>query len=200
MFRCSQLFHSRKFPAATRRWICRGYSLYELLVTLAIAGGVATAGAGVSQIVRDTAQTAEVNTLIAHLNLARSEAIKRRQDTVLCPSTDGRRCDAAQDFTWWHRGMLLFVDTDGNHQPDAHDPVIRIHAPSTTLRIKSSRGRPHVIYQPNGLASGTNVTFTFCDPRGTGSARYVIVSNSGRARVSSTPPDGRADEGLERCP
>jgi type IV fimbrial biogenesis protein FimT len=174
--------------------------LYELLVTLTITSGLVTAGAGVFQIVRDATQTAEINTLVGHLNLARSEAIKRGQDAVLCPSTDGRRCDAAQDYTWWHRGMFLFVDTDGNHQPDPHDPVIRIYAPSATLRIKSSRGRPHVIYQPNGLASGTNMTFTFCDPRGTAAARYVIVSNTGRARVLPKPPDGKADEGLERCP
>lgn len=191
---------SPRFRSAADFFGSRGYSLQELLITLTIAGGVVATGAGATHIVRDTFQTAEINTLITHLNLARSEAIKRRQDTVLCPSADGRRCDAAKDYTWWHRGILLFVDTDGNRQPDPHDPVIRMHSPSARLHIKSSRDRSQVVYQPNGLASGTNMTFTFCDPRGTASARYVIMSNSGRARVSSTPPDRKADEGLERCP
>ncbi len=178
----------------------RGFSLYDLLMALGIFSGLMIVGAGFSQVVHSTSQSTEINALIGQLNLARSEAIRRGQETVVCPSADGRRCDAAGDYTWWHRGMLLFVDTDGNREPDTNDPMIRIYSPTPKmLSIKSSRNRSHVVYQPTGFASGTNLTFTFCDPRGTGRARYVIVSNSGRARVSNTPPDGRTDEGLERC-
>ena len=193
--------HTRRFSVATRYARSRGFSLYDLLTTLTVVGVVTASGAGFMNIVHSTAQTAEINTLIAHLNLTRSEAVKRGQDVVLCPSTDGRSCDRPQDPTWWHRGMLLFVDRDGDRQPDTGAPVIRAHQLSTAaLQIKTPSGRPRVVYQPNGVASGTNLTFTLCDPRGTSSARYVIVSNTGRARVSSIPPDGRADEASERCP
>ncbi len=185
-------------------WVdkCRilGFSAYEMLISLAITSGLIATGSVFFRIVQDTAQTSEINLFISQLNLARSEAVKQGHDVVVCPSRDGQHCDAADDYTWWHRGVLLFVDTSGNRDP-ANKPVIHRHVTETPkLRIKSSPGRPHIVYRPNGFSTGTNLTLTFCDPRGTANARYVIVSNVGRVRASSKPVDSRIDEKLEMCP
>ncbi len=178
-----------------------GFSLYELIITLAIVCGLMLGSIGMYGLVRDQRLTSEINQLLGHLALARSEAITRGYKVALCPTVDNRQCEPAAEYTRWDRGLLLFADTNGNGQLDADEKVIRVHsAADNNVRIKSSRFRPHVVYQSNGLASGTTITFTFCDARGASRPRYVIISNTGRGRVAAVPPDGKADEGLERCP
>ncbi|MBI5611910.1 MAG: GspH/FimT family pseudopilin [Gammaproteobacteria bacterium] len=138
----------------------------------------------------------EVNTLMSSLYVTRSEAIKRGQPITLCPSGDGRTCaDAGSDYTWWHHGILVFVDINDNDRLDDGETLVRAHRMTgDNLTIKTSRFRRSVKYQPNGFSSGTNPTFAFCDRRGAGSVRYVIVSNTGRPRVST-----KSDSGLS-CP
>ena len=179
-----------------------GFSLLDLLITLAIASILITSGAGTIRLLRDTFQTVEVNTFVSLLNMARSAAITRQRDIVFCPSSDGRRCSAATDFTWWHNGALLFSDDNGNHKLDTTDVVLRWHVPDDAqLRIKSSRHRSRVVYQPNGFAGGSNITFTICGKRAAANAtgRYIVVSNTGRARVAEKPAGGQADQREETC-
>jgi len=178
----------------------RGFSLHDLLVTLGVSGGLSLGVSSMYPLVRDQQLVAEINQLVGHLSLARSEAIKRGQKAVACPSKDSKQCDAPQDYAWWHHGLLVFIDANDNGRLDSGEPIVRTYSPTeNTVRIKSSRSRPHIVYQPNGLASGTTATFTFCDAHGSAAPRYVIVSNTGRARVSTLPPDGKVDEALERC-
>lgn len=179
-----------------------GHSLHEFLTTLAVAGVVATGAAGLKGLLAEQRLTSEVNQLLADLSLARSEAIKRGKRAVLCPSGNGLECAAAAaDFAWWQQGYLLFVDDNENSRRDGDEPVLRVQQEAgggTT--VKTSRSRDHITYRPDGLASGSNATFTFCDARGSDRVRYVIISNSGRPRFSPQPADGRVDEALERCP
>ncbi|HKQ30087.1 MAG TPA: GspH/FimT family pseudopilin [Burkholderiales bacterium] len=174
----------------------RGYSLYDFLVTLAIGGILAIGAAGALRAVRGITQTTEINAFVSQLNLARSVAITRQRSVVFCPSKDGRRCSAADAFTWWHDGALLFVDDNGNREVDAADVVVRHYASvDPQLRIKTSRARSRVVYQPDGFAGGSNLTFTFCVRRESANAkaRYVVISNTGRARVAATPASGKAE-------
>jgi len=175
----------------------RGFSLYELIIALGLAGGMSSAGASLYDVVHHHRVAAEVNQFLTHLSLARSEAIKRGETVTFCPSTDGQRCAEATDFSWWQRGALLFVDSNDNGRVDGAETVLRVHTATERVHIKSSRARERVLYQSNGSAGGHNITFTVC--AGQADARYVIVSNSGRARSAVRPPDGRADEPLERC-
>src|SRR5437868_6129720 len=74
-----------------------GFSLYELIITLAIACGLTLASIGLYSLVRDQRLTSEINQLLGHLALARSEAITRGYRVALCPSADNRRCEPAAD-------------------------------------------------------------------------------------------------------
>jgi type IV fimbrial biogenesis protein FimT len=181
----------------------KGYTLYDLLIALAIGSILVTGGSGVAQIVRDTSQTVEINAFVSLLNLARTAAVSHRREIVFCPSDDGRRCSAAdRDFSWWHNGALLFTDDNGNRELDPTDVVVQRHTTMDgQLSIKSSRHRSRLVYRPNGFSSGTNMTFTICGKRAATGAtpRYIVVSNTGRARVSAKPADGRANEREETC-
>lgn len=58
----------------------RGFTLIELIVTIAIVAIVALLGVpGMNALLRDMSARADSNTLLSSITLARSEAIKLRQ-------------------------------------------------------------------------------------------------------------------------
>jgi type IV fimbrial biogenesis protein FimT len=166
----------------------RGYTVQELIVTVAIAGTVSGGAVAASNVLRDTTMVTAANDLIAHLNFARSTAIMQGADTVVCPSTDQIQCaEPVGDFTIWKSGWLVYVDRNGNGQPDQEE-VVRTHAGkgANDVAIRSSRYRRQIAYHSSGTAGGSTITLAVCDGRGAASARYVTVSNTGRARLSRT--------------
>ena len=193
---------ARRFPLRSGFFRTQaGYSLHDLIITSAVVGTLSISTAGMVGLVQNSQMTSEVNELMAHLNLARSEAIVRGQEVVLCPSMNGSDCDDPRDgYTWWHSGYLVFVNTDENTDRASNEPIIRTHQASPgRISIKSSEFRNRVTYRANGLSSGSTATFTFCGAPAQSPARYVILSNTGRPRVSPIPSDGEADEESELC-
>jgi type IV fimbrial biogenesis protein FimT len=174
-------------------WRLRAFSLYETLVTLTVVGTVsAIAIPSFQQLVASQRMSGAINTLVTALHLARSEAIKRGERAVLCPSSDGRAC---RNNTVWEDGFLLYIDRNGNREFDADETAVRMFGAVEGLRIRSAQ-RDHVTYQPNGMASGSTITITFCSKHGLGAPRAVIVANSGRPRTSTRDASG----GVISCP
>lgn len=178
-----------------RRYSERAFTLHEALVTLAVVSTVTTiAVPSLQQFVSSQRMSSAINSLITALHLARSEAIKRGDDAVLCPSTDGRACiDGGSD---WHVGYLLYIDRNNNREIDIDEPAIRIFGSTQGLRLINTSSHDHVRYKSNGMASLTNATFIFCDVHGWSAPKAVIIANSGRARTASRLPDG----GSIACP
>ncbi|MBI3574308.1 MAG: GspH/FimT family pseudopilin [Gammaproteobacteria bacterium] len=170
----------RFYPQPTCRCTC--YSMTEVLTTLAVAGVVISSGVPAMQnLVYEQRLTTQINQLFADLYLARSESIKRSVQVTLCKSNDGAICSTISD---WRDGWIVFADTNGNEAVDAGETIIRVGqalAAGTTLRYGTSYS--YVYYKPDG-AAWPNATFTFCDPRGAANARAIILSNTGRARIS----------------
>lgn len=166
----------------------QGFTLAELVFTLAIATGLL--GWGVPtfrEASRDAARTREVNQLVQSVHLARNEAIKRNGVVSLCPSTDGEACAPAG--TPWHQGWIVFVNGDRD-SPAARDPgelLLLVRAPWTSGSVYANRGT--LSFRPFGQM-GVTASFTFCDERGPRAARAVIISQTGRPRVSDRDASG----------
>lgn len=161
-----------------------------MLTVLAITSILGATSVALGGVVRDTRLSTGANDLMAALSLARSSAITRSADVVVCPSAGGRRCDAAGDrYTWWHNGVLVFVDHDGDRQPDGDEPVLLTAPDRTGLTLRSSKYRTRVVYGANGSPAGSNLTLTLCPSGSSAGIRSVIVSNTGRARVSRAAAD-----------
>ncbi len=68
----------------------RGFTVLELMVTLAVAGVLVTVGVpGFTEIVRNNRVTAQTNELVTAINLARSEAIKRGRNVAVAVTESG---------------------------------------------------------------------------------------------------------------
>lgn len=164
-----------------------GFTLQESLITLAIGSTLVVGGSGLASVLQENTQTVAANDLVAHLNYARSEAIKRHAKVTVCPSKNGSSCAAPETrHTVWQHGWLVYVDANNNGAPEVSE-ILRAHEGSARdLVVQTSRARDDITYQPTGSAGGSTITFALCDSRGAASARYVTVSNTGRARVSQT--------------
>ena len=161
----------------------QGFTLAELLVTLAIAGILAIIGApamgGLLARTRDASTEAMVADTLRH---ARSAAVMRDARVLVCPSRDGHRCSAGDD---WQHGWIIAQDSNHDGQPDGGAALITAQAaiPAGT-RVTTSLGRGQVAFQPSGSAGGSNVRFTICRANAR-EGREVIVANSGRVRLAS---------------
>ena len=158
-----------------------GFTLIELIITmavLAICAGVALPS--LRSFMEQQRTLAAISSLTSHMSLARMAAVTRNQRTVLCPSRNGNSCEAGTD---WSTGWMLFLDEDGNRQPDSGDEVLRVDLEPTSrhLRVVSTVGRQQLRYLPDGRSAGANLTISICNKAGDVLGR-VIVNNMGRPR------------------
>ncbi len=168
----------------------RGFTLYEMLVVLTIVSILGSASAALGAVLWNDRLSTGANDLMTALSLARSSAITRLADVVVCPSRTGRQCDEPDSrYTWWHEGYLVFVDHDGDRRLDENEPVLLNGPARTGITLRSSRYRTKVVYRPNGMTTGANLTLTFCSAGPAADTRSVIISNIGRARVSRAAAD-----------
>ncbi|MEQ6341222.1 MAG: GspH/FimT family pseudopilin [Gammaproteobacteria bacterium] len=183
------LILSPHYAATTRKSGQSAFTLIELLTTLAITGIIAISAApSLQNLLMDNRMVARVNDLMAHLNLARSEAIHRGARVVLCPSADQQNC---AKHSAWHEGWIVFVDDNSDRKHGNKEMVLRLQsAVNDSFTIKSGSHQP-VVFQPQGSSGGTNDTFTFCDARGPLKARAIVLSNSGRPRIAHNKSDGK---------
>ncbi len=168
---------------------CGGFTLLELLITLAIGGIILSLGIpAMGALTGNNARSSSINTMISHIQLARSEAITRARRTILCPSRDGEHCD---DSTIWDRGYILVEDSNDNKTADRGDRLIRLYQHlDERITIRSTVNRKRILFNSLGMSPGYNLTLSFCDQQQAVEPKAVIVSNTGRPRLSQTQSDG----------
>jgi type IV fimbrial biogenesis protein FimT len=165
-----------------------GFTLYELIMTLALVAVIVTLGLpSFGSIVASSRIRAETNALFEAVHLARKDSIVRRRAVSICPSLDGLNCDPHNE---WSTGWIRFVNTDRDDPPvrDPEEPVLRYHRtePGTVI-VANRRG---FTLRSTELRA-TNGTLIVCDGRARAEGRAIIVSYTGRPRVAWRDADGK---------
>lgn len=158
-----------------------GFTIIELLVTLAVAAILLTVAVPAMQgtIQRNTL-TVTSNKLIHALHFARSEAIKQSQDIVLCKSRDGISCTTNGD---WSQGWIIYAP-----QPDGAtvttDNLLRVqNTLETQIKITgNSHVENDIAFGALGFAHGSNGTLTVVI-KNTSRTIDIVISNTGRIRT-----------------
>ncbi|HEX6613164.1 MAG TPA: GspH/FimT family pseudopilin [Rhodanobacteraceae bacterium] len=164
----------------------RGLTLVEILTVLCIAGLLAVIGMPAlgSMLARSHRESA-AGALQASLMHARELAITRHVQVIVCPSRDHRTCASWDD---WQDGWMIAKDADRDREPDTGEPLALFDAMPAQMRVRSSSGRPRVVFRPDGSASGSNARLTICRLGDARAGSAVIVSNSGRVREAHADP------------
>ena len=175
----------------------RGFTLGEVLTTLAVAGvSLSLVVPSLASVTRSNLRAGAINELVGTLHLARSEAITRNSPIVVCPSKDSRTCAPVA----WESGWIRFVDVNGNFEADAGEAVLGDSLPVTGMTIRTDAFASALGFAPTGRIGAPDGfegggDFTFCSEPGGADVQVVVVSALGHPVLA----DRRADGGEAEC-
>jgi prepilin-type N-terminal cleavage/methylation domain-containing protein len=180
--------------------IPRGFTLYELMIVVGIAGLLIGLGVpGLTQFVRSNQMTSAANDLLAAIHMARAESVKRRLPTEMCFTQDPTAATPVCDGTGM-QGWVVWVDdanpdataaTDNNGVVNAGEPILLRHGalPAVINLVSKPAGNAgYVAFQDTGfvkVAANDLAGLVLCDPKKGNSAQYGASASTARGLVIS---------------
>jgi type IV fimbrial biogenesis protein FimT len=174
----------------------RGFTLYELLVTVLVMGVIF--GFGVPNLLefsRNNRMAAVANDLVTSLLLARSEAVKGRVPVTLCaspePIDNSPECDADATDPDSGGGYVVWVDTNADAVIDGGEQLLVQRDDPQDITVLGDSG--YVQFGISGFvstAAGAGAPATeilFCDSRG----NTTVSGSLSAARGLRIPATGR---------
>lgn len=167
-----------------------GFTLVELMVTLSVmAILLAIAAPSFRDTMNSNRAATQANELIAALNLARSEAVKRGTSVTVCQCADPNAATPiCSTSAGWQNGWLVFSDGSTLGSVDTGDTRLRVAQPASggfTLTADSNYSN-YVTYQPNGSSvgngGGNTGNLSLCI---SGYRRVINIGSTGRINVSA---------------
>ena len=159
-----------------------GFSLIELLVTIAIVAILAVVAApSLMSLINSNRLTAQANELVASLQQARMEAVRRNRSVTVCRSINNTTCAAAGRWNSW-----ITLATGGE--------VLRVNTVKAPLQVTSAASS--IIFRADGLAraaAGGALTandITVCIPTTQPPLNRRVVSLVSGSRISTDPANG----------
>jgi len=156
----------------------QGFTLLELLITLAIIAILMSLGAfNLQSFFIKNQQITAVNQLLDALSFARHNAITRHVAVSLCPTLNNQHCDKE-----WRQGYMVFINQLNDIEPNPTH-ILAIY-PNKTASIEINNSREIITFQPSGQSPNSNSTFIISAPNSNESiVTKLILNTKGRIAV-----------------
>lgn len=168
-----------------------GFTLIELMVTVAVVGILAVVGVpAMTGLINMNRISAANDNLTSALQLARSEAIRRGASVTICATSNGTTC---ANQTNWNRWIVRGRDNAASEAEGSEViDVMRDETPAGNIQLQGPAGG--IRFRPSGLIDSEE-TLTVCMPTNHPSQnqRVVTVMLSGGLRTEK-------DSGGGSCP
>ena len=165
-----------------------GYTLVEMMITVAIAGILlAAAVPAFNMLYSKNVSIAYANDLTSAFFHAQNEAVERNIQVTIKPKT------VTPGNNLWQNGWDIFEDKDGDMTQDGGDELISTYTPSSsnyTLNAENSAYNSSLAFNSSGQpvdSSGalTSGSFRICSPSSdTALSRTISFTFSGNIAVS----------------
>ncbi len=162
-----------------------GFTLIELMMVCAVVGVMVVVSVpNMGAFIKNQRIKSQMFDFLNALNIARSEAVKRKTTVTICSSADLDSTPTCAASTNWATGYIIFEDpnNDGTFTGGT-DTVINLGNPLTGNNTFNSTGSS-VRYQTDGSTLGTT-RFAICDNRtpAVDYGRQINITMVGRASV-----------------
>jgi type IV fimbrial biogenesis protein FimT/type IV fimbrial biogenesis protein FimU len=170
----------------------QGFTLFELLVGLAIIGILVAIGL---PKLNDFTAKLRVDEQIAQLNrlvlTARNTAINTGKSVTLCPH-DGNVNNSCN--TNWNSTISVFIDADANLKPDDSKAIVKVKESVRSQDILTFAASA-LTYAPDGRIKGNGGNlFIYCPNGDSNLARGLMISVTGQAYATSDIDNDGKDE------
>jgi type IV fimbrial biogenesis protein FimT len=197
----------------------RGFTLFELMLVLAIAGVLVGIGIpSLTQFIRSSQLTSAANDMLTAVHLARAEAVKRRLPTRMCFTTTPNAATPACNGNGT-QGWVVWVDdadpdaahaNDGNGVVNANEPILLRHEAlpgAINLVSKPAGNAGYVAFMDTGFVKVANddlAGVVLCDSKGNtaqygdqnSTARGLLISPVGRPSITRVVATIKTDANL----
>lgn len=158
-----------------------GFTLIELMVTVAVVAIIAVVAVpNLVSVIDANRLRSQTDELVASLQLARSEAIRRNARVTVCASADGATCGGDA----WNRWVVRAPDIDGTVD------VVQSRAIDAPVQVTGSDSS--ISFGPTGLASAP-LTLTTCIPTQSIAENQRLVTVMVGGSVGTVPAEGGGD-------
>lgn len=173
-----------------------GFTLVESLVVVSITAILLTVGVpSMRSMAERNAISSQVNNFLGVLIFARSEAIKRGAEVVVCRSANAESSatpTCAASGAGWESGWIVFLDRNGDGQNGAAqgDVLLRVQGPVSNSGGVEQIAFKKLVFRSTGLLSSGASSFTFNSKSlDATQRRRVCLSFTGRARATNNPTE-----------
>ncbi len=171
-----------------------GFSIVELVITLVIAAAMLTVGIpAFNNVMENNALAGAANRFISSIALARSEAVTRNIEVVMCRLNSTQTACDTSGGTNWSDGWVIWADANGNNVLETSEIVDRSEAldDGYTLVALNNQFSRTITFTPIGEAFGNGGSqqeiFRLCDPDNDNDrTRLIYLSGVGNAWVNRT--------------
>jgi len=159
----------------------KGFSLIELMITIAVASimitiAVPSLGVFIDKMRIDN-EISQLNRLVLS---ARNAAVSFGQNVIICPLDNGA-CTGN-----WQNELTAFIDTNNTGTfVTANDTLLKVKPANTTNDVITYVGQTSINFAPTGTLSNAPSVFLYCPSSDKTLGRAIVVSSLGRTYITT---------------